>query len=434
MRAKPSFAKLSTLVVAAVVAGGMAASPGSAAPTVTPPPFSGTVSEFYEVPSPLPASAPGELIRVQPVAGAAGVTTLRIMSHSRDVKDQDVAVTGILTYPDGAAPADGWPVVSTASGTAGLAESCAPSRHGAVPPTFGVRGVAVMSDYIGLGPVGEIQPYLNRVSEAHSVIDAVRAARNITEADAGSRWLAFGHSQGGHGAIATNELAASYAPELELLGTAALAPAAIVTEVYGPVDQIVTDIVTAMALWGAAANDPSIAPADYASAKTVEAMDAVYQTGCTVAIIDALVGIPSDEFWTHDPRVTEPARSMLIANDVGNVAVDSPLFLGAGTTDYRVHIDRAHALRTRLCTTGQVTQYEEYEGADHGTVIDASTTDISAWFAARLAGDPALDNCDEPFPDDGVATTTTSTSPPGTPPDDQPPAAEPVADTPSYTG
>ena len=28
----------------------------------------------------------------------------------------------------------------------------------------------------------------------------------------------------------------------------------------------------------------------------------------------------------------------------------------------------------RLCTTGQVTQYEEYEGADHGTVIDASTT------------------------------------------------------------
>lgn len=418
------------LLTAVLAAGLVSTSTTDAAPQATPPPFGGTPDEFYEVPSPLPVGEPGELIRVQPVDGAEGVTTLRIMYHSVDAQGDDVAVTGTLTYPDGPAPAEGWPVVSTATGTVGIAESCALSRRGIAPPTFGVAGVAVMSDYIGMGPVGEVQPYLNRTSEAHSVIDAVRAARNVTEAGAGTRWLAYGHSQGGHGAIATNELAEAYAPELDLLGTAALAPAAIVTEVYGPVDQIVTDIVTAMALWGAGANDPAIDPADYASPRTFEAMEAVYRTGCLDEITDALVGIPSAEFWSNDPRTTEPARSLLIANDVGEVAVGSPLFLGAGTTDYRVHIDRARALRTRLCTTGQVTQYEEYAGADHGTVIPAASADIEAWFAARLAGQPAPDNCDEPFPvDEEPAEPTPGAAAPGTAA-----PASPVAGAPGYTG
>ena len=108
-------------------------------------------------------------------------------------------------------------VVSLANGTVGLAARCALSRRGQPAPRFGVAGVGVVTDYIGLGPVGELHPYLSRLSEGHSVIDAVRAARDLPEAGAGSHWLAIGHSQGGHGALSAHELSVEYAPELELL-------------------------------------------------------------------------------------------------------------------------------------------------------------------------------------------------------------------------
>src|SRR5690606_3576308 len=115
-------------------------------------------------------------------------------------------------YPTGEAPEGGWPVISVANGTVGLGGQCALSRHRSFLGSYGIQAVTVASDYIGMGPVGEIQAYLSRASEAHSVIDAVRAARNHRDAGAGDRWLTVGGSQGGHGALVAGELAATYAP------------------------------------------------------------------------------------------------------------------------------------------------------------------------------------------------------------------------------
>ena len=61
-------------------------------------------------------------------------------------------------------------------------------------------------------------------SEGRSVLDAARAARGLKAAAAASKVLVFGHSQGGHAALFAGELAASYAPELRVLGVAAGAP------------------------------------------------------------------------------------------------------------------------------------------------------------------------------------------------------------------
>ncbi len=372
---------------------------GTAAATVTatatptvPERFSGTVDEFYEVPDPLPPGESGALIRVQDVSEVGGRTTLRIMYHSRDAQDRDRAVTGILTYPTGDAPAGGWPVVSLANGTVGLASPCALSRRGNAAPTFGVEGVGVVTDYIGLGPVGEIHPYLSRPSEGHSVIDAVRAARNLPEARAGSRWLAIGHSQGGHGALAANELGADYAPELELLGTISLAPAALFDRTYGGIDDIVVRIVGVMALYGAATEHPEIDPADYVGPEAAAAA-VVLEDKCLGDIISAFLAVPFDTFYLHDPSVTEPARSILLANDVGGVKVDSPLFLISGTADQRVVVQRVRDLFAKLCEAGQVTEYLELDGATHDDEYARAAQQIEAWLADRLAGEPATNSC-----------------------------------------
>ena len=263
-------------------------------------------------------------------------------------------------------------MVSTANGTSGMQTDCALSRYDQPAARWGLQAVGVDTDYIGLGPVGELHPYLSRISEAHSVIDAVRAARNISETGAGNRWLAIGGSQGGHAAISTNELAESWAPELDLVGTVAFAPGAMFENSYGGIDEIVTRVISVMMLYGAATEHPELIPTDYASATVASAADGVLSTGCLNDIAAALAVIPADGYWTNDPRVTEPARSIMLANDVGNVSAPSPLLVLQGTADSTVVPERTRDLFARLCATGQVTEYSEYEGAGHQDIGTAS--------------------------------------------------------------
>lgn len=359
--------------------------------------FTGTVEDFYRVPDPLPAGKPGELIRTMRLAedgkpAEAGTASLRVMYHSRDANGRDRAVTGIITYPTGTAPEGGWPVITSAHGTTGIAPQCAPSRWIASAPAHGVQGVRAATDYIGLGPLGELHPYLSGLDEGHSVLDIVRAARNLTAAHAGPRYVIWGHSQGGHAALWAHELSASYAPELELAGTAALAPAAELTKTYGPIDEIVANVVSLMALYGAATEAPQIHPEDYVG-PVVEAQAKVITTECLDRVTKVFAAIPRSSFYDARPQDTEPMRSLILANDPGRVAVDAPLLLVQGDQDIRVHPLRTADLFARECRIHQQTEYHVFPGHDHDSVIGASSSLVEPWLQARLAGDPAKDSC-----------------------------------------
>ncbi len=371
---------------------GSTTAPGPTTTEAPPEPFTGSVDDFYRVPDPLPPGEPGELVRVQEVARADGRVTVRVMYHSLDARDRDRAVTGTISYPEADPPEGGWPVVAWAHGTTGLSSACAPSRAGAVGPAFGVEGVVASTDYLGLGPVGERHPYLSGISEGRSVIDSVRAARRLPEAGAGTRWVAAGHSQGGHAALFAHELGAAHAPELELLGTAAIAPAAALQETFGPDDQVVPKMVGVMALYGLAADHPEIVPEDYVGPE-VEAVDHTIDDGCADQVIAAMAGIPADVFYDHHPLETEPARSVLAENDPGQVAVDAPLLVVSGTADTYVVPARVAFLLEQLCDVGQGTEAVEVDGADHQTVVGEAGQVIGAWFSDRLTGEAAPDAC-----------------------------------------
>lgn len=365
--------------------------------------FDGSVEDFYVVPDPLPEGEPGDLIRIQDIGEADGRATVRVMYHSQDAEDRDRAVTGVITYPTAPAPEGGWPVISTAHGTTGVAEQCALSRTATEAPGWGVEGVWAMTDYVGQGPVGELHPYLSKPSEGNAVIDAVRAARQIPEAGAGERWVSIGHSQGGHGALSAHELAAERAPELELVGTVALAPAAMLDRVYGGIDPIVTSILTMMAVISGATEHPDIDPADYLTPEALAASD-IFETGCLDEITEALIPIAIGGAFTADPRETEPAASLVRENDVGEVAVDGvPVYLASGTVDDRVVIDRVRDLYDRMCGAGQVTELTLVEGADHGSILGATADAVTGFIEARLAGEQPTDDCgtEDVGPNDG---------------------------------
>jgi Secretory lipase len=182
----------------------------------------------------------GSIIRVWPLEGGGpgGGDAFRILYRSTGLNGEPIAVSGAIFIPPGPAPALGRHVIAWAHPTSGVVEACAPSL---MPDVSGMiwgledmlaQGyVVVATDYPGLGVPGQIHPYLIGVSEGRAVLDSVRAARAAARGRLQS-FRGMGHSQGGHAALYTGELAASYAPELKLVGVAAAAPATYLAELF----------------------------------------------------------------------------------------------------------------------------------------------------------------------------------------------------------
>src|SRR5437899_3521559 len=107
-----------------------------------------------------------------------------------------------------------------------------PSRVSA--PSAGIPGrdrivmagwVVVETDY-SFAEKGGPHPYLIGEGEARATLDSVRAARQMSELTLDQRMVVWGYSQGGHAALWTGIVGPRYAPGLEILGVAAIAPAA----------------------------------------------------------------------------------------------------------------------------------------------------------------------------------------------------------------
>lgn len=230
----------------------LAASPAHA--TALTDPGDASRPAFYQAPAQLPA-ANGGLVKAEPepfyldpvnLAGTA-VTSQRIMYKSTDRTGAPTAVTGTVIVPT--APWAGWgsrPLISFAVGTQGLADRCAPSRLLSFAAEYEevfagallARGYAVaITDYEGLGTAG-VHTYMDRVSQAHAVLDVARAALQLpgTGLDTATPVGIAGYSQGGGASAAAGELAPQYAPELRVRGVASGAVPADLTAVGANLD------------------------------------------------------------------------------------------------------------------------------------------------------------------------------------------------------
>lgn len=375
-------------------AGGGAGSSSSSgpAPTTTVPVerFTGSIDDFYQAPKPLPSGLPGSLIRTMPVDAPAGQAGLRIMYHSTDDAGHDRPVTGLVYWPTDPAPAGGWPVLAWDHGTTGLAAKCAPSRKASPPPAFGTQGVRVATDYIGLGPVGEVHPYLSAAAEGNATIDSVVAARSIPDAHAGDRWVVAGVSQGGHAALVTGEKAAERLPSAHLLGTVAIAPGSQLGETYG--DDLQARVITGMVLVGVAADRPDVDVRDYIAERGWPIATAMKE-GCVSDVLGSAAVAASPEFFVKDPRTSDVGKAWVQKNDPGQVKSPSPLLLVQGGKDILVLPPRTAALFARECGLGQVVHQIAIPDGNHDTVTNLAKDQISTWIAARFAGEAPTNDC-----------------------------------------
>ena len=163
-------------------------------------------------------------------------------------------------------------MVSWAHGTTGIADKTAPTRlagaseyiRKSLLEAWIRKGYAVVrTDYEGLGTPG-VHPYLIGRSEGRSVLDIVRAARELDD-DVSGRLAISGHSQGGHAALFAAALAPRWTPELKLRGTAPFAPASQLDEQVPLVRALTTpgplSVLVGLIGAGLDAGEPSVKPA-----------------------------------------------------------------------------------------------------------------------------------------------------------------------------
>ncbi|MDH6180664.1 pimeloyl-ACP methyl ester carboxylesterase [Microbacteriaceae bacterium SG_E_30_P1] len=360
-----------------------------------------TDAEFYDVPDDTPAGQPGEIVRTKPILSAPlGSLAWRIIYHTTDLAGEDVLASAVLAIPDLPAPDDGYPVVSWGHPTTGAARDCAPSLL--FDPFLMMTGIhefllaghaVVATDYPGMAVPGD-SSYLIGVTEGNSMLDAVRAARNL-DPSIGADVTLWGHSQGGQAALfAAQQAAAGYSPDLTITSVATAAPAA-------DLSQLMTDDLEYMEGVTIASYAFPSYEAAYASRYSKDEIRSVL-TDAGASAVDELASLclltQGDQlhslarpligsFVSSDPSTTEPWKTMLAENNAGGSPIDVPIFIGQGLADTTVDPTSTESFVESLCAAGESVDYRTYEGISHLLAADASMPHVLSWLRQVESGE-----------------------------------------------
>lgn len=364
--------------------------------------FQGPLETFYGSFQDPPTDLPhGTLLQFQEMDdyGFSGATAYRIMYTSTSLEGDPIVVTGIGVVPTAKAPAGGRPMITISHGTTGIADECAPSKDPKVTETtlvgkaLATDFLIAATDYEGLGTPGR-HPYLVGQSEGRSSIDALLAAGQLPNAHPGKRFAIAGYSQGGHGAIWTSQVAAEWAPKLQVVGTFAGAPASEIGVILAAAPYLPQAGFAYMIVAGFGAAYPQLDVNDYLTPEGAKLLDAV-DTGCAQDTFAAVAGKSPKELILPNAYSGEWKR-LAEANDAGTKKTnDAPTLIVHSKGDGTVPLAFSEMLLARMCKTGQVVERRLIDAGGHGPAAPAAYDEGMAWIKARFAtSSPApVDSC-----------------------------------------
>jgi hypothetical protein len=407
--------------------------------------------EFYTPPDPLPPGTNGDLIRTEPSRlvlepsgqlGAFVGTGTRIMYRSTDAQGVPVAVTGTYIEPHNPWPGSGpRPLLAYATAPYGMGEQCAPSRlfnqgiHASLDTGFDLmfnleegfiatllaRGFAIMiTDGVGMGVHGQMAPqFHNRVAAATALLDGARAAMKLpdTSLDPHGPVAFWGWLAGGHASLAAAELAGTYAPDLNVVGTYA---SAATTDLAATLPSIDGNFLAGSLGWvlrGIQESYPETRQPiwDALTPRGVEMLantsrQCLLQTGTDYAFRHLQPYFKND---LTQLAQSDPFKTILAAQRVGNIKPTGPVYLSHNRWDpfgpYAAVVQTAND----WCAQGaDVTLWTNEQppflnktnvNALLPTFVDGERS--IAWITDRFNGVPTTPNCEQ-----SVAATATGSS------------------------
>jgi pimeloyl-ACP methyl ester carboxylesterase len=359
---------------------------------------------FYDLPSNI-SQQPGTLLRSEPLKDLAlpdGVQGWRIL-YATSVDDNTPATAVAIVFAPIDSSGGARPVVAWEHATTGLLQKCMPSllswsSKGIPERNRIVRAgwVVVATDY-SFAEKGGPHPYLIGEGEARAALDSVRAARQMRELTLDKRTAVWGYSQGGHAALWAGIIGPRYAPDLEICGVAAIAPAANIEKILAMNVEVDKRFGPYLAL-SYSRFYPDI---KFEQAIRPEAIETARQI---VNLCDFLPPEDHERFMAlaatfEGPVLTtssnEALRSRIEQNTPGG-PIQAPVVIAQGLSDIVVPPSATDAYVEERCATGQRLEYWTFAGRDHITIMEPGTPleePLIKWTTARFANEPQASGC-----------------------------------------
>lgn len=390
---------------------------------------------FYTPPNPLPAGAPGDIIRTEPMRavldpaghGKYSATATRIMYRSINGRGEPTAVTGTYFEPDRPWPGRGpRPLIVFAPWAQGLGDQCAVSRlisegtfhyggyldinfyfEAGFPATMLDRGFAVvLTDYQGIGTYSPPTSGI-RVPTAHAVIDSARAALRLpgTSLDRDGPVAFWGYGPSGAGAAA--EMVSTYAPDLNVVGSWVGAPIA------DPVLQ--TDYMDGSMMVGTMGFALNAFVAAYPEAEqgiksklTPRGLDFLEKTrySCANEVILKFMFRHLQPYFNEDIHqlfASEPIKSAFAAERLGSIKPSAPVQIDINRFDPSIPWIGARQLASDWCAQGADVEFWTNEQPPflNKTATNTLLTYFVdgerglQWITDRFNGVPTTPNCQQ---------------------------------------
>jgi len=359
---------------------------------------------FYDPPANL-SRKPGALLRSEPLKDVilpADVRGWRIL-YATTVDDNTPATAVAIVFAPADSSANLRPVIAWEHGTTGLLQKCMPSLLSMASKGIPERDRIVMAGWVvvatdySFAEKGGPHPYLIGEGEARAALDSVRAARQISGLTLDRRMVVWGYSQGGHAALWTGIIAPRYAPDLEIRGVAAIAPAANIKSILA----MNVEIDKRLGPYLVQSYSRFYPDIKFEQAIRAQALDAARQ------IVNLCDFLPPDDPQRIEalartfegPALALSANKALQARLEQNTAdgpIQAPVVIAQGLSDNVVPPSATEAYVERRCAAGQRLEYWTFPGRDHVTIIQPGTPleePLIRWTKARFENEPQAPGC-----------------------------------------
>ncbi|WP_050406549.1 alpha/beta fold hydrolase [Bradyrhizobium embrapense] len=363
-----------------------------------------TPDAFYSHQLPQDARV-GTLLKSEPFSKAVpeGAQGWRILYVTTRVGKPVVASAVIVVAKQNAQSPR--PIIAWAHGTTGVVSGCAPSvmekpfdNLPSIDALVREGWAYIGADYPGLGTDGG-HTYLVGEDAANAVLDAVRAARQMRDANLGDRLVVWGHSQGGNSALWAGMRVTEYAPELKLLGVAALAPA---SDLKGLVSASkggrFGKIISALILRSYSQAYPDVQVGDYArGVSRLIASDIASRCvggyGALFSVLETNL-FPSEGIFSRDP--TTGSLGNRLGENTPTGIIPAPVLIAQGEVDDLVLPEVQKRYVTARCSAGQKIGFRTYAGRSHLSLVGADSPlapELLSWTRDLFDGKPKEGNC-----------------------------------------